>query len=63
MEFSGISPILVWVIVVFIWFLPVWNIALSNRTNGNEKLAWILAVVFVSWFAWVFYLLLAPLKK
>lgn len=63
MEFSGISPYLVWVIVVFIWFLPVWNIALSNRTNGNEKLAWILAVVFVSWFAWVFYLLLAPLKK
>jgi len=35
----------------------------SRKTSGNEKLAWILAVLFISWFAWIFYLLLAPLKR
>lgn len=50
-------------LVVFIWILPIWIIANSNKTQGGEKVAWILAVVFVSWFAWVFYLLLAPLKS
>ncbi|MCH2058036.1 MAG: PLDc N-terminal domain-containing protein [Thalassotalea sp.] len=38
-------------------------IAKSDRTHGGEKVAWILAVIFISWFAWVFYLLLAPLKQ
>lgn len=47
----------------FIWVLPILLIAFSNKTTGNEKLAWILAVIFISWFAWIFYLLLAPLKR
>ncbi len=46
-----------------IWLLPIVLIAGSDRTGGGEKVAWILAVIFVSWFAWVFYLLLAPLKQ
>lgn len=46
-----------------IWLLPIVLIAGSDRTSGGEKLAWVLAVIFVTWFAWVFYLLLAPLKK
>ncbi len=49
-------------LVVFIWILPVWIIAKSDKTQGGEKVAWILAVIFISWFAWVFYFLLAPLK-
>lgn len=47
----------------FIWLLPILIIAASDRTEGGEKLAWILAVIFVSWFAWIFYALLAPLKE
>lgn len=46
----------------FVWLLPIVLIGASSRTHGGEKFAWILAVIFVSWFAWVFYLLLAPLK-
>ncbi len=46
-----------------IWIIPVVLIAVSNRTSGGEKAAWILAMIFVSWFAWIFYLLLAPLKS
>jgi hypothetical protein len=47
----------------FIWACPILIILNSSKTGGAEKLAWILAVVFISWFAWVFYWLLAPLKR
>lgn len=50
-------------IIILVWLLPIIIIASSSRTKGGEKLAWILAVLFISWFAWIFYLLLAPLKK
>ncbi|WP_339722597.1 hypothetical protein [uncultured Paraglaciecola sp.] len=46
-----------------VWIIPIILIGVSDRTSGGEKLAWILAVIFVSWFAWIFYLLLAPLKS
>lgn len=46
-----------------IWFLPILIILCSDKTTGGEKLAWILAIVFLSWFAWIFYFLLAPIKK
>lgn len=50
-------------VVFFFWIIPILAIGISDRTSGGEKLAWILAVIFVSWFAWIFYLLLAPLKS
>jgi hypothetical protein len=46
---------------LFIWILPIVLIIGSKKTNGAEKLVWVLAVVFVSWFAWIFYALFAPL--
>lgn len=48
---------------LFIWLLPILIIACSDKTTGGEKLAWILAIVFLSWFAWIFYFLLAPIKR
>lgn len=45
-----------------IWFLPILIILCSDKTTGAEKLAWILVIVFFSWFAWIFYFLLAPIK-
>lgn len=48
--------------VFFIWLLPILIIAASDETTGGEKAAWILAIIFLSWFAWIFYFLLAPLK-
>jgi hypothetical protein len=48
---------------LFIWFLPIVIIACSDKTTGGEKAAWILAIVFLSWFAWIFYFLLAPIKR
>ncbi|MES3006865.1 MAG: hypothetical protein V4751_03740 [Pseudomonadota bacterium] len=47
---------------LFLWFLPILLILGSDVTSGGEKAAWILAIIFLSWFAWIFYFLLAPLK-
>jgi hypothetical protein len=46
----------------FLWLLPILIIANSDKTTGGEKVAWILAIIFLSWFAWIFYFLLAPVK-
>jgi hypothetical protein len=62
MDGAGLSFLLLLCIVVFVWLAPILVILSSNKTTGSEKLAWLLAVVFISWFAWVFYMLLAPLK-
>lgn len=51
------------VAVFAIWLLPIWIIATSNQTTGFEKIAWLLAIVCLSWFAWVFYFFLAPIKS
>jgi len=48
--------------IALLWFLPLIIIITDKKTSGNEKFAWLLAVIFISWFAWIFYLLLAPLK-
>lgn len=63
METSLIILILVILFFAFLWLLPFIMILKSDRTTGNEKLAWLLALLCISWFAWIFYLLLAPLKK
>lgn len=50
-------------IAVFaIWLLPIWIIATSDQTTGFEKIAWLIAIICLSWFAWIFYFFLAPLK-
>ena len=60
--FGLAAPLVVIAIVGFIWLLPIIIIIGSDRTTGGEKAAWVLAVIFVSWFAWVFYMLLAPIN-
>ena len=49
-------------LALLIWVLPIWIIATSDKTMGFEKCAWILAMLCLSWFAWIFYFFLAPLK-
>jgi len=62
MDNSGIV-VLLFLALGFIWLLPLFMIMGSNKTTRGEKLAWILAMLFISWFAWIFYMLLAPIKK
>jgi len=51
------------IIIALVWLIPLISILFSGKTTGIEKLAWVLAVLFISWFAWIFYLLLAPVKN
>jgi len=62
MNHSGTAGLILFGIIAFFWLLPFIIILGSRRTSGKEKLAWILAVIFISWFAWIFYLLLAPIS-
>jgi len=50
-------------VVFLVWIAPFWIIATSDQTTGFEKIAWLIAMVCLSWFAWVFYFFLAPLKR
>lgn len=63
MDSSAMTLLMILGIVAFAWLLPILLIIISRKTTGTEKIAWLLAVIFVSWFAWIFYLLLAPIKK
>ena len=49
--------------IAIAWLLPIFIIITSDEVTASEKFAWVFAVVFVSWFAWIFYFLLAPIKK
>jgi Bacterial SH3 domain len=61
---NSLFGILFFVVVIgFLWLLPILIIISSRKTTVGEKIAWVLAVIFISWFAWVFYMLLAPIKK
>jgi hypothetical protein len=50
------------VLAAVIWLLPIVLIARSDRTTGLEKTVWILLILFFTWFAWIFYALVAPLQ-
>jgi len=59
--FLGLGAGLI-LLVVIGWLLPIIFILKSSKTSGGEKIFWLLAVLFVSWFAWIFYMLLAPIS-
>lgn len=63
MDNSGIGLLILLGIIGFLWLLPILIIISSRKTTGGEKIAWLLAVLFISWFAWIFYMLLAPIKR
>ncbi|WP_251358671.1 hypothetical protein [Kangiella sp. TOML190] len=56
------SLLLFFVLVGFLYILPILLILLSKKTVASEKLGWILAIWFISWFAWIFYLIFAPIQ-
>jgi nitrate/nitrite transporter NarK len=45
---------------VLLWLLPIVLIAASNKVGTAEKILWILAIIFLSWFAWILYFFFAP---
>ena len=58
---SVYGSVMVWAVFI-VWLIPFVLVLKSNKTTGREKLAWVLTILFVSWFAWVIYMLIAPIK-
>ncbi|MCC2590410.1 hypothetical protein [Chryseobacterium sp. MFBS3-17] len=58
-----IFPMILVLGFLLMYLAPILVIMFSKKTTGKEKIAWILAVIFISWFAWIFYALLAPLTQ
>lgn len=50
-------------LVVAVWFVPLVLLLMSDRTSGFRKVLWVLAFLFISWFAWVAYILLVPKRE
>ncbi|MGR5531708.1 hypothetical protein ACPV40_19255 [Vibrio alfacsensis] len=58
---SVYGSVMIWAVFI-VWLTPFVLVLKSNKTTGREKLAWVLTILFVSWFAWVIYMLIAPIK-
>ena len=63
MDSSTLTSLIFLSVIALIWLLPLLLIISSKKTTGGEKIAWLLAMFFISWFAWIFYILLAPIKQ
>ena len=50
-------------LIALVWLLPVILILRSKKTNGAEKLVWVLLIFFFSWFSWLLYMLIAPVGE
>jgi hypothetical protein len=46
----------------FIWLTPLVLIGRSDKVAIKEKVAWLIATIFISWFSWILFMLLAPIK-
>jgi hypothetical protein len=52
--------VIVFFAIVLFWLIPIIMLVKSERTSGGTKVLWLLAMLFISWFAWLAYILLVP---
>lgn len=48
---------------IFLYMIPILWVLFSRKVSGVEKLGWVLAILFISWIAWIIFLIVAPVKK
>ncbi|WP_119393279.1 hypothetical protein [Salinibius halmophilus] len=48
---------------IFLYLIPILWVLFSRKVSGVEKLGWVLAILFISWVAWIIFLIVAPVKK
>ncbi|KFZ36487.1 hypothetical protein HR45_16020 [Shewanella mangrovi] len=49
-------------VLLFCWLIPITIISRSQNVGRQEKLAWIVATLFISWICLILFMLIAPLK-
>jgi hypothetical protein len=57
-ELSFLIAILIFIIVF--WITPIMMIIKNQETSKKEKALWIFAAFFVSWFAFILFVFIAP---
>jgi len=55
------TPVIIFLVIFGFWITPILFVVISNKVGSKEKFVWILAITFVSWFAWLFFALFAPI--
>lgn len=63
LSFALISVWLPAILIFLIWLTPLVLIGRSDKVVAKEKVAWLVATIFISWFSWVLFMLLAPIKN
>ncbi len=48
------------IVITVVWGIPLGFIISDPIISTKERIIWIFAVIFVSWFAWLLYFLVAP---
>lgn len=51
---------IVFLLLALFWLIPLLMIIKSKRTSGSTKALWVIAVLFISWLAWIVYFLMVP---
>ena len=51
------------IFLLLIWLTPLVLIGRSDKVVPKEKAAWLVATIFISWFSWILFMLLAPIKN
>lgn len=54
---------LIFLIFALIWLLPLLDVYRSNKVSHEERVLWLIGCVLVSWWAWIFFYMFAPVFK
>lgn len=58
-----IQGYLIFFLFALIWLLPLLDVYRSNKVSYEEKVLWLIGCMFISWWAWIFFYMFAPLLK
>jgi len=60
---EGLVAIVLFLVIGLVWLIPLVMLIKSDRTSGGKKVLWVLVFLFISWFAWLAYILLVPKQQ
>jgi hypothetical protein len=59
----SVTQLAILLVMLLIWLAPLIDIARSTKVDRDEKLVWIFACLALSWFCWILFYALAPVKQ
>ena len=59
----GIPEVILFLIFLFVLFLPTYLVVKSDRVSGSDRTIWIVATLFFGWLAFLIFLVSNPKKQ